>query len=171
VTRPALPVVAVALAVLLAACGSTSEDSSSSNDKSKQVKEIATNVLTLQSGTVSDLRARRGRGPFLEFDVPPDEMVSIAEKAMKTKVVAVFPNRRAREVVAKERGPEAQWDDRYAPSWLSAAVVIVHPIADDPNRSRVEIHATDRGPFHRGRIAWEKELPPLLAELAAQRAK
>ena len=41
-------------------------------------------------------------------------------------------------------------------------VVMVHAAAGGGPGSRVEIHAQDRGPFHRGRIAWERELPPLL---------
>lgn len=135
----------------------------------KTVQEIAVNVLTLQSGVVSELRDMRGTGPFLVYDVPPDEMMGIVEAVLRTKVVAVFPNTRAYEVVAKERlGAEAA-DDWYGPASRSMVVVMVHPAAGGGPGSRVEIHATNRGPFHRGNIAWERELPPLLDDAVRHR--
>jgi len=140
-----------------------------SSGTGKTVQEVAVNVLTLQSGTVSELRDLRGTGPFLAYDVPPDEMMGIVEAVLRTKVVAVFPNPRAFEVVAKERlGAEAA-DDWYAPPSRSMVVVIVHPAAGGGPGSRVEIHAMDRGPFHRGHIAWERELPPLLNDAVRHR--
>lgn len=155
---------ALLAAVLAASCSGTTEK------EGKEVKEIATNVLTLQSGDLTTLRARRGEGPFREYAVPPAEMVGVAEKALRTKVAAVFPNARAGEVVAKERTPDAAWDDRYAQPWRSAVVVIVHAVPEDPGRSRVEVHAMQRGPFHKGSIGWESDVPPLLDRFAAERA-
>jgi hypothetical protein len=159
-------VVPLLAAIALASCSSTDEDAprSADSDTSKQVKEILTNVSRLRFGTVSDVRAMRGTGPFYDFDVPPGVMLDAAEKAMKSKVAAVFPNPRALEVIAKERRPDMAWDDSYAPSFLSAAIVIVHPVPGDPHKSKVEIHAIDRGPFDRGSIPWEAELPRLLAQ-------
>ena len=154
---------AAALVILAAAaCSSSTGDS---------VKEVATNVLTLQSGAVEQLREKRGTGPFRDYAVPPSEMLDLVTDVLKSKVVAVFPNPHAGEVVAKERKGKDAYDDWYAPAWVSAVVVIVHPVADDPKRSRVEIHATNRGPFHRGRIAWEAEVPPLLDRAVADRGR
>jgi hypothetical protein len=150
-----------AAAALLAGCGSAG--------KAKEVKEVAVNVLTLQWGDVGELRERRGSGPFRDYDVPPSEALAAAEAALRSKVVAVFPNPRALEVVAKERKPELADETDYAPPWVSAVVVIVHPVADDPGRSRVEVHATQRGTFHFGVIDWEREIPPLIDRLVAER--
>ena len=63
-TRAAL---ALLLIPLLAAC--VSDD----------VKETAETVLTLQSGTVSELRDRRGNGPFTTYDLAPDAMLGVVE--------------------------------------------------------------------------------------------
>jgi hypothetical protein len=155
----------------LGACssGDDSGGAAGGGGTGKQVKEIATNVLTLQFGTITDLRAMRGQGPYYDYEVPPAAMLAAAEKAMKSKVVGVYPNPHAMEVVAKERAAKDEWDDRYDTKWLSAAIVIVHPVPSEPGRSKVEIHAIDRGPFHKGRIAWEAELPLLLAQYAATR--
>ena len=127
------------------------------------------NVVTLQSGGVTELRDLRGTGPFLAYDVPPDEMLGIVEAVLRTKVVAVFPNARAGEVIAKERAGEAAADDRYSEPARSMVVVMVHAAAGGGPGSRVEIHAQDRGPFHRGWIAWERELPPLLNDAVRHR--
>ncbi len=159
--RTAAPALLVAcLAAGLVAC---------SSDTAKTVKEVAVNVVTLQSGVVTELRDLRGTGPFLAYDVPPDEMMGIVEAVLRTKVVAVFPNARAAEVIAKERLGEAAADDWYGPPARSMVVVMVHPAGGGGPGSRVEIHATDRGPFHRGNIAWERELPPLLDQAVRHR--
>lgn len=149
-----------ALLLGLAACASRTGDT---------VKEVAVNVLTLQSGAVSELRDLRGTGPFLVYDVPPDEMLGLVEAVLRTKVAAVFADRRTLEVVAKERSGKAAADDRYGEPFRSAVVVMVHPAAGGASGCRVEIHAANRGPFHRGRIAWERELPPLLDDAVRHR--
>ena len=146
-------------AAATAGCGSMSPDT----------KETIENVLTLQQGAVSNVRDLRGRGPFREYAVPPAEMLDLATRVLKARVPAVFPNARALEVVAKERiGKDVARDD-YSPAWVSAVVVIVHPVDGDPGRSRVEVHATQRGPFNRGHIAWEHDVPAALDALVAAR--
>ena len=136
----------------------------------KDVRETATNVLTLQGGSVSALRDRRGEGPFHAYPVPPAEMLGLVEAVLKTKVVAVFTEPRRLEVVAKERDAAHATDDWYGEPWRSAAIVFVHPVPGDASSSKLEIHAMDRGPFHKGRIAWESELPSLFADAVARRA-
>ena len=162
--------VAPALAALLAlapcACASSGSGSSTGGDA---VGEIAKNVLTLEMGTVQEARTRRGTGPFRDYAVPPREMLTIVEKVLLSKVVAVFPNRRTGEVIAKERSGKDAADDWYSPTWDSAVVVIVHPVAQDPGRSRVEVHAVAKGVFHGGKIDWEREVPPLLDAAVARK--
>jgi hypothetical protein len=85
-------------------------------------------------------------------------------------VVAVFAEPRRMEVCAKERDANHATDDGYAEAWRSAAIVFVHPVPGDPSSSKLEIHATNRGPFHKGRIAWERELPACLDDAVAHRA-
>jgi hypothetical protein len=151
-----------ALASLAAAgCGSMSPDT----------KETIENVLTLQQGAVSNVREMRGRGPFREYAVPPAEMLDLATRVLKARVPAVFPNPRALEVVAKERIGKDAAGEWYSDPWVSAVVVIVHPVDVDPNRSRVEVHATQRGPFNRGHIAWEHDVPAALDALVAARGR
>lgn len=159
-----LAVVAAALTGLAGAAGC----SASSREN---VKETAKTVLTLQTGTVSELKARRGTGPFQEHDAPPDEMLRLVEGVLRSKVVAVFPEPRASLVVAKERAGEDALDDAYAPAFRTAVVVFVHPVEGRPDRARTEVHAIRRGPFHGGVRDWEREVPPLLeAAVAARRA-
>jgi len=147
-----------ALALALAAC--KADDT---------VKQTVKDVLSLKTGTVSDLKSRRGLGPFREYPVPPAEMLDLVAEAISTKVVAVFPDPRAGEVVAKERVGKDRYDDWYAPDWVSAVAVYVHPVIGAPDRSKVEIHWTNRGRFHRGSIDWANELPPLLDAAVAKR--
>jgi hypothetical protein len=146
------------LALLAGGCGSLSEDE----------REAVRNVLTLEMGAVNDARACRGQGPFRDYPVPPDQMLELAYGALGTKTVAVFKNLDAREVIAKERPPELAHEDSYAPRWVSAVVVTVHPVAGDPGRSRVEAHAVSKGVFTRGRIDWEREVPALLDAAVAR---
>lgn len=149
-----------ALAVVGAGCSASSL---------KTVGEVAGTVLTLQSGTVTDLKARRDTGPYRDYDVPPAEMMALVEGVLRTKVVAVFPEPLQQVVVAKERAGKEELDDGYAAPFRTAVVVFVHPVAGDPMRCRVEVHAGQRGPFHRGRIDWERDVPPLLDEAVARR--
>jgi hypothetical protein len=150
----------LALSLLSGGCGSMDPET----------KEVVENVLTLQQGAVSNLRDLRGRGPFRDYCVAPEVMLDLATKVLKERVVAVFPNPRALEVVAKERCAKDAADDTYAPAFVSAVVVIIHPVDGEPDRSRVEVHATQRSPFIHGHIAWEKDVPAALdAAVAAHR--
>jgi hypothetical protein len=162
---------AAALAIAAALVAAATSACTMSKGTKEFVQDAATNLVTLRQGTITDLRARRGTGPFREYAVPPDEMVTIVEQVLKSKVVAVFPNRRAGEVIAKEREGDDAYDDWYSPKWKSAVVVIVHPVPEDPNRSKVEIHAMNAGKFDKGRIAWEAELPGLIDAAVARQGK
>jgi hypothetical protein len=153
-------VLAVA-AALLGGCSSMSDDT----------KEAVQNVLTLEMGAVSDARACRGMGPFRDYAVAPEEMLGLVEGALLTKTPAVFVNQDAREVVAKERCEGLAASDAYGDDWLSAVVVTVHPVAEDPLRSRVEFHAVQKGTFKKGRIDWAREMPVLLDAAAARRTR
>ena len=152
---------AVAASLLLAGCAGMSDDT----------KEAVRNVLTLETGAVSDARQRRGFGPFRDYEVPPDEMLDVVHGALLAKTPAVFVNRDAREVVAKEREPAKAASDAYAEPWLSAVVVTVHPLAGRPGRSSVEVHAVRKGVFKGGCIDWEAEVPRLLDAAVARRAR
>jgi hypothetical protein len=138
---------------------------------SDDTKEAVHNVLTLETGAVSDARTCRGQGPFRDYDVPPEEMLDLAEGALLSKTPAVFVNRDAREVVAKEREGGLAASDAYAKTWLSAVVVTVHPDASRPGRSRVEVHAVKKGVFKGGCVDWEREVPGLLDAAVARRAR
>ena len=48
---------------------------------SEQVADVAHDVLTLRSGTMSELKARRGQGPFRIYKVPPVEMLGVLATA------------------------------------------------------------------------------------------
>jgi hypothetical protein len=158
--RRALAALAAGTALLAGGCSSDPDD---------QVSQVAKDVLTLKSGTVSELKAQRGAGPFREYPVPQDVLFDVVVEVLEAKVAAVFPNRKAHEVVAKERAGKDRYDDWYAPDWRSAVVVYVHPVPGDDGRSKLEIHATNRGPFHKGCIAWCAELPALLDAAVARR--
>jgi len=152
--------------VLLAAC--------SSGKQAEQVKEIAVNVVTLQSGTTSELRDRRDTGPFVEYDVPPDEMLDVLEGAMLRAGgadgppwVKAYPSRRYGEVVGKEFEKRTA---TYKDTFRTAAIAIVHPDPEDPARCRVETHHTRRGPFHGGSVRWQAGLPGWIDEELAERA-
>jgi hypothetical protein len=161
VTRARTSLLALAAASALAVgCGSVSDDT----------REAIRNVLTLEMGAVADARALRGTGPFRDYEVPPDEMLDIAEGVLLTKTPAVAKNLDAREAIGKERPPELAGEDAYAARWVSAVVVTVHPVAGQPGRSRVEVHGVHKGVFTRGRIPWEGEVPALLDAAVARRA-
>jgi hypothetical protein len=162
VNRARVPrLLAAALAaVALGACASDPDD---------EVTKVAKEVLSLKSGTVSELKAQRGAGPFREYPLAQDDLYDLVVEVLEAKVAAVFPNRKAFEVVAKERTGKDKHDDWYAPDWRSAVVVYVHPVPGDDARSKLEIHATNRGPFHRGAIAWQRELPALIDAAVARR--
>ncbi len=140
-----------------------------SASSAKTLGEVAGTVFTLQSGTVSDLKALRDTGPYRDYDVPPAEMMTLVEGVLRSKVVAVFPEPMQQVVVAKERHGKEALDDGYAAPFRTAVVVFVHPVVGAPARCRVEVHACQRGPFHRGRIDWEREVPPLVDEAVARR--
>ncbi len=159
----------LAALLALAPCAGSACSSSGGSTTGNAVGEAAKSVLLLEMGTVQEVRSRRGTGPFRDYDVPPRRMLSIVEKVLLSKVVAVFPNRRTGEVIAKERSGKDAADDWYSPAWDSAVVVIVHPVAEDPGRSRVEVHAVAKGVFHGGKIDWEREVPSLLDAAVARK--
>jgi hypothetical protein len=159
--------VALTLAALpFAGCGETGT--------AQQVREIAVNVVTLQTGTTSELRDRRGTGPFRDYAVAPDEMVQVLEDAMRRAAgdgkppwVEVYASKRYREVVAKEfEEPSASYKDPFR----TAAIAIVHPVPEDPQRCRVEMHDVRRGPFHGGAVRWREGLPGWIEAELADRA-
>lgn len=141
--------------------------------EAETLQETAVGVLTFQGGTISELKERRNRGPFRRYDLAPDALVEVvAEAARKARgpdgrpIRTVWVRRRAREVVAKEPAPDAKGDG-YQQPWRSAMVAMVHEIPGEPEASRLEIHAMDKGPFHRGRIDWEGAMPGWIAEVLA----
>jgi hypothetical protein len=70
--------------------------------------------------------------------------------------VEVFVSKRYGEVIAKEsEKPEAG----YGAPFRSAAIAIVHPSPRGFAWCRVEWHAIQRGPFHRGSVDWMRNLP------------
>jgi len=159
-----LPVLLAAVA--LGSCATEFDD---------DTKEAIENVVTLQQGTISELKAKRGQGPFRTYDVSPVRLLAAVETAARRMkglgglpVTAVFVSERRMEVVAKERAPEDQWDDSYSAPWRSAMVATVHPIPGAPERARLEIHDGHRGPFHQGRIEWRRDLPRLVREALLQ---
>jgi len=143
--------------VLLGACSALDES----------VRDSAETVLTLRSGTMTDLRRQTGSGPYTRYELPPEEMLDVvAEAARRARgkgdrpVSAIFVSEFRREVVAKERSPDEADDDGYAAPFLSAMLVNVWPVRGDPSVSRVEIHAIRSGPFHKGRVAWARKPIP-----------
>ncbi len=136
---------------------------------SKDIRETAVTVLTLQDGSMTTLRARRGSGPFRTYPIPPAEMISLVAAVLKTKVVGVFEKPRRGEVYAKEREPKLALEDTYADKWTSAVMVFVHPVPGDATSSKIEIHTAQRGPFHAGCIRWDVELPPLIDDAVLHR--
>jgi len=145
---------------------------------SKQVEEIGTTVLTLQTGTVHALRERRGTGPTTRYEVGPERLVGVVARAARRladpagrSVVEAYPSPRSLEVVAKERDPADLSRDGYDVPWRSAMVAIVHRIPGEDDAALLEVHASDRGPLRRGRVAWGRDLPRAIdAVLAEDRA-
>ena len=142
---------------------------------SKEVGEIAENVVTLQGGTISELRDRRGSGPFTTYEVAPGGMLKVIERACRKArglggrpVTAVFVSERYREVIAKERAVDAKDPDSYSEVFRSAVVAMVDPVPGRPDACRVEIHAMNRGPFHRGAVKWERDLPGWIREALSE---
>jgi hypothetical protein len=150
----------LAAAAALAGCSAESR---------KNVKDVAGNLLTLKTGTMSDLEEERGTGPFTDYAVPPEEMVDLVAAVLRTKVRAVFPTKGSLSVYAKERTGKDRAIEDYSDPWVSGVAVFVHPVAGDPSSCRVEIHATNRGAFTKGCIRWERELPPLLDDAVRHR--
>lgn len=161
------PAVAL-LGFLLVACAG--------DDTTDQIKEVAENVVTLQSGTMTELRELRGQGPFRRYEQPPDVMLEVIEEAIGharglggREVAGVWVSKRRGEVVAKEREPDEADSEKYSLPFRSAVLVIVHPVLGEPNVSQVEMHATHRGPFHKGRVAWQRDLPRWIDDVLRQR--
>ncbi len=158
-----------ALLASVLAAGLASAGGACSASSRENVKDVAETVFTFQTGTVSELKARRDTGPFRDYAVPPAEMMTLVEAVLRSKVVAVFPEPLQQVVVAKEREGKEALDDSYAPAFHSAVVVFVHAVQGEAGRCRVEVHAGHRGPFRRGSIDWEREVPALLDEAVAKR--
>lgn len=140
--------------------------------------KTAETVLTLQSGTMSELRNMRGQGPFRTYDVAPDVMLGVVEEAARMArirgdepVRAIFVSERKGEVVAKEREGEAAKDDGYEAAFRTAMYAVVHEVPDQPGRSRVEIHEMTRGPFHTGVVRWVRDMPGWIDAVLAERAR
>ena len=153
----------LALTACLGACSARTAET---------VGETAETVLTLQSGTISELRDRRGTGPFTVYDVSPDDMLDVLEKARGAggkAVQAVFVYANAREVIAKERAADEADDTAYEGAFRTAMLAAVLPQPGEPGRCRVEIHALDRGPFHKGVVRWTRDMPTWIAEVLAER--
>jgi hypothetical protein len=157
------------LLALAVAAGTAFLAGGCSSDPDDQVSQVAKDVLTLKTGTVSELKAQRGAGPFREYPVSQDVLFEVVVEVLKSRVAAVFPNRKAYEVVAKERHGKDRYDDWYSPEWRSAVVVYVHPVLGDDARSKLEIHGMHRGAFHRGCIEWECDLPAQIDAAVAAR--
>ena len=144
---------------------------------SKDVRESARDVLTLRSGTVSELRDRRGRGPFRRYELPPAEMLEVLGAAARKArdlagrpVSAVTVSARYGEVVAKERGPDDPAEGSYQEDWRTAVVATVHAVPGEPGASRVEIHAMRRSPLLDAAVEWEARLPGWIDEVLRERA-
>ena len=159
-------VTSLLLPLLLAACSGVDDS----------VVESAETVLTLQSGTINELRQKRGTGPYKTYPYPPDEMLTILETAARKArndigepVQAVFVYELAREVVAKERSGKDGRDTAYEDPWRTAMYAAVLPARGDPKSSRVEIHAMQRGPFHKGVVQWQRDMPGWIDEVIAER--
>jgi hypothetical protein len=140
------------------------------------VGEAAGNVLTLQTGTMTELRGRRGQGPFRAYDVPPREMVEVLGEAVRKArglggepVTAIWVKPRRGEVYAKERTADLAADDFYDGPFRTAMIAFVHPVPGRPDASRVEIHAITRGPFHGGAVQWERDMPGWIDEALSER--
>lgn len=143
-----------------------------------QVEEAAENVVNLKSGTMTELRARRGRGPFWTYDRPPLEMVEILEEAARKArgmggrpVSAVWAKPHRGEVYAKERTPGEATDDGYQAEFRSAMIAFVHPVPGRPGASQVEIHSLHRGPFHQGAVWWRRDMPRWIDEVMARKIR
>ncbi len=133
---------------------------------SDTAQETLVNVVTLQRGTISELRTRRGSGPFRTYARSPDVMLEVVHRAAQKArgpdgrpVQAVFMSEERREIIAKERSLEDATDDGYAKPFRSAMIAFVHAVPGQPTHARVEVHAMERGPFHGGDVEWERDMP------------
>lgn len=146
---------------------------------SEQARLAVRDVLTLRTGTVSELRDRRGRGPLREHAVPPEAMLELAAQACRgmvglrgRPVTTVEVSRRYGEVTAKEQGLDGRRDPAYGDEWVSAVVITVHPVPGDPARSRVEWHACRRSMLMGCGVDWAGLLDARLdAAVAAWQAQ
>ncbi len=145
---------------------------------SKEVRASAETVLSLRSGTMSELRQRRGQGPFTRYDVPPERMLKILEAAARhargaggQPVRAIFVSPARGEVVAKERSGKDARRSTYTEPFDSAMLAIVHADSADAQSCRVEVHALQSGPFHRGSVEWMRDMPGWIDEELRARAE
>lgn len=144
---------------------------------SEGARDVLGNVATLQTGTMSDLRDCRGSGPFRTYRVPPDEMIDVlvaaagkARDETGRPIDNIWPSVLRREVVAKERDACDNEERSYSKPFKSALYAVVHPILDDPGACRVEMHATNRGPLHQGKVNWIRDMPGWIDEVLAEPA-
>lgn len=165
---------ALALFAAVAAISGCASDSSGSSDPSSTealAKDALVNLVTLQTGTITEIDQRRGTGPFKTYPLSVPKMMEVVTAVLKTQVPAVFPCPNARKVIAKERKGKDALSDEYDPPFASAVGVYLEPIEPGQTSCRVEIHAIRRGPFHQGHIDWERILPPLLDQAVAHPEK
>jgi hypothetical protein len=125
---------------------------------------------------MSELRQRVGSGPFRIYELAPGEMLEVLEEAVGEArgvggkpVSGVFVSERRRQVVAKERPADEADDDGYSKPFLTAMVATVWPVEGRPEACRVEIHAMRSGPFHTGRIQWERDMPAWIERVLTRR--
>ena len=143
---------------------------------SENVKDVAHDVLTLRTGTISALKDMRGQGPFHMYPVPPAEMLEVVAAACRKAVGVgnrpplVSVSERALEVTAKELEPDAPKDPGYSQDWRSAVVVIIHPDPRNPSVSRVEWNACRRSSLLGYRVDWMGSLPGWIDEALRERA-
>lgn len=145
---------------------------------SELAADAARDVLTLRQGTMSGLKRLRGTGPFREFAVPPAEMLEVAAAACRkakglrgrpVTVVEVSP--RYGEVTAKEQPADAPEDASYGDEWVSAVLIIVHPVPTRPGVSKVEWHHARRSPLMGCGVDWARSLPGWIDEALAERSR
>ncbi len=144
---------------------------------SEDVRKSARDVVTLRSGTVNELRALRGSGPFTRYELAPEALVEVAAAACRKArglrgkpVTAVEVSPRYGEVTAKERAYDVYPDVGYSEDWRSAVVITVHPILGEPQACRVEWHAARRSPLLPCAVHWDSVLPGLIAEALREAA-
>ena len=127
------------------------------------VREVAENVLTLQTRDGERPQDRRGTGPFRGVR-PPARMPACSPRRCAAPgrgaagggalPVEVYVSRRYGEVLAKE-GFERPGQG-YADPFRSAALAIVHPVPGRPDGVPDRDPRDRPRPVHRGTVHWER---------------